>query len=152
MPSTTAQIDADLVVYLGYRIVARGGRTAVDHHRGAKHVHAPGFVEVAANDQGRPGLFNKLPQGRTAHVLEKMSAIEFHVARRNVGKHDVPAGVFNLAVARLKVPGQLFFGKPVHSPMPRRRGRKSVNAYVIDNHTPPGYGHAQFHQSLIDRG
>jgi hypothetical protein len=46
----------------------------------------------------------------------------------------------------------LFFGKPVHSAMPRRRGRESVNAYVIDNHSPSSDGHAQLHQALVDLG
>jgi hypothetical protein len=67
-----------LVVYLGYRIVTGGGGTAVEHHCGADHIDASGFVEMTANDQGWLGLFDKLAQGGAAHVLEKMGAIEFY--------------------------------------------------------------------------
>ena len=111
-----------MVVYLGYGIVAGAGGTAIDHRGSSDHIDATGFVEMAAYDQGRLGLFYKLAQGGAAYVLEKMGAIEFKAVRRHVGKHDVPAGVLDLAVAYLKALGHLFFGKGVHSLMPGRRG------------------------------
>ena len=78
---------------------------------------------MTANDEGGLGLFDEFTQGRAADVLEKMGAIEFYAVRRHMGKHDMPAGVLDLAVACLKVRGQFFFGQSVHAPMPGRRGQ-----------------------------